>query len=148
MNIDREELIQYLIDDFYVHNNCLDEWEEARLFYVLIDKLGIDFSEIDKGYPSSDAVLERIYLSIVNKLDRICNELTKEFKNQFITEELKFIIKDTLMRKLKENINNKFLSEIDINIFYYSNGDLVLLFSDEDGEEDIKQLIKKHYPLF
>ena len=115
MKVDRQELIQYLVDDYYVHNNPLDEWEEARLFHVLLDKLGIQESDILSGTPSSDAALERTCLDLIHQFDIAVKNVEKQFKGEMITDEIKFLVKESLIKELRTHIDNRFLSRIDID---------------------------------
>lgn len=148
MKVDREELIQHLVDDYYVHNNPLDEWEEARLFYVLLDKLGIQETDIFRGTPSSDAVLERTCLDVAHQLDIAVRNVEKQFKGEMITDETKFLVKENLIEELRTHVNNRFLSRINIDIEYYRSGDVNISIVGEGGETDFKTIVKKYYPMF
>lgn len=148
MKVDREELIQHLVDDYYVHNNPLDEWEEARLFYILLDKLGIQETDIFRGTPSSDAVLERTCLDVAHQLDIAVRNVEKQFKGEMITDETKFLVKENLIEELRTHVNNRFLSRINIDIEYYRSGDVNISIVGEDGETDFKTIVKKYYPMF
>ena len=148
MKFDREEIIQYLVDDYYVHNNTLDEWEEARLFYVLLDKLGIQESDIFLGTPSSDAVLERTCLDLTYQFDIAVKNVEKQFKGEMITDEIKFLVKESLIKELRTHIDNRFLSRIDIEIVYYRSGDIYINIVGKDGETDFKTIIRKYHPIF
>ena len=148
MKFDREEIIQYLVDDYYVHNNPLDEWEEARLFYVLLDKLGIQESDIFLGTPSSDAVLERTCLSLAHQFNISVKNIEKQFKGEMVTDEVKFLVKESLTKELHKHINNRFLSRIDIEIVYYRSGDIDVNIIGEDGETDFKTIVRKYHPMF
>ena len=148
INIDRQELVQYLIDDYYSHNNCLDEWEEARLFSVLLDKLGIQESDIFLGEPSSDAVLERTCLDLIHQFDIAVKNVEKQFKGEMITDEIKFLVKENLMEELRTHIDNRFLSRIDIEMIYYRSGDIEINIVGEEGETDFKTIVRKYHPMF
>ena len=148
MNVDRQELIQYLVDDYFVHSNPLDEWEEARLFYVLLDKLGINENDILQGKPSSDAALERTCLDLKHQFDIAVKNVEKQFKGEMITDEIKFLVKESLIKELRTHINNRFLSKIDIEIVYYSSGDIGITIVDVDGETDFKTIVRKYHPMF
>ena len=148
MKVDREELIQYLVDDYYVHNSPLDEWEEARLFYVLLDKLGIQESGIFSGTPSSDAVLERTCLDLTYQFDIAVKNVEKQFKGEMITNEIKFLVKESLIKELRTHIDNRFLSRIDIEIVYYRSGNVEINIVGEDGETDFKTIVRKYHPMF
>ena len=148
MKFDREEIIQYLVDDYYVHNNPLDEWEEARLFYVLLDKLGIQESDIFSGTPSSDAVLERTCLDLTYQFDIAVKNVEKQFKGEMITDEVKFLVKESLIKELCIHIDNRFLSRIDIEMIYYRSGNIEMSIVGEDGETDFKTIVRKYHPMF
>ena len=148
MKVDREELIQYLVDDYYVHNNPLDEWEEARLFYVLLDKLGIEENDILKGKPSSEAALERTCLDLTHQFDIAVKKVEKQFKGEMITDEVKFLVKESLIKELCIHIDNRFLSRIDIEMIYYSSGNIEINIVGEDGETDFKTIVRKYHPMF
>ena len=148
MKVDREELIQYLVDDYYVHNNPLDEWEEARLFYVLLDKLGIQESDIFLGEPSSEAALERTCLDLTHQFDIAVKNVEKHFKGEMITDEIKFLVKESLIKELRTHIDNRFLSRIDIEMIYYSSGNIEINIVGEDGETDFKTIVRKYHPMF
>ena len=148
MKVDREELIQYLVDDYYVHNNCLDEWEEARLFSVLLDKLGIQESDIFLGEPSSDAVLERTCLDLTHQFDIAVKNVEKQFKGEMISDEIKFLVKENLIEELRTHIDNRFLSRINIEMIYYRSGDIEINIVGEEGETDFKTIVRKYHPMF
>ena len=148
MKFDREEIIQYLVDDYYVHNNPLDEWEEARLFYVLLDKLGIQESDIFLGAPSSEAALERTCLDLTHQFDISVKNVEKQFKGEMITDEIKFLVKESLIKELRTHIDNRFLSRIDIEMVYYRSGDIDINIVGEDGETDFKTIVRKYHPMF
>ena len=148
MKVDREELIQYLVDDYYVHNNPLDEWEEARLFYVLLDNLGIQEIDILQGEPSSDAVLERTCLDLIRQFDIAVKKVEKQFKGEMITDEVKFLVKESLIKELRTHIDNRFLSRIDIEMIYYRSGNIEINIVGEDGETNFKTIVRKYYPMF
>ena len=148
MKVDREELIQYLVDDYYVHNNPLDEWEEARLFYVLLDRLGIEENDILKGTPSSDAVLERTCLDLTHQFDISVKNVEKQFKGEMVSDEVKFLVKESLIKELRTHIDNRFLSRIDIEIVYYRSGNVEINIVGEDGETDFKTIVRKYHPMF
>ena len=148
MKVDREELIQYLVDDYYVHNNPLDEWEEARLFYVLLDRLGIEENDILKGKPSSEAALERTCLDLTHQFDIAVKKVEKQFKGEMITDEVKFLVKESLIKELCIHIDNRFLSRIDIEMIYYSSGNIEINIVGEDGETDFKTIVRKYHPMF
>ena len=148
MKVDREELIQHLVDDYYVHNNPLDEWEEARLFYVLLDKLGIQEIDILLGKPSSEAVLERTCLDLIHQFDISVKKVEKQFKGEMITDEVKFLVKESLIKELRIHIDNRFLSRIDIEMIYYRSGNIEINIVGEDGETDFKTIVRKYHPMF
>ena len=148
MKVDREELIQHLVDDYYVHNNPLDEWEEARLFYVLLDKLGIQESDILQGKPSSEAALERTCLDLAHQFDIAVKKVEKQFKGEMITDEVKFLVKESLIKELRIHIDNRFLSRIDIEMIYYRSGNIEINIVGEDGETDFKTIVRKYHPMF
>ena len=148
MKVDREELIQYLVDDYYVHNNPLDEWEEARLFYVLLDRLGIEENDILKGKPSSEAALERTCLDLAHQFDIAVKKVEKQFKGEMITDEVKFLVKESLIKELRIHIDNRFLSRIDIEMIYYRSGNIEINIVGEDGETNFKTIVRKYYPMF
>ena len=148
MKVDREELIQYLVDDYYVHNNPLDEWEEARLFSVLLDKLDIQESDIVLGEPSYDAVLERTCLDLTHQFDISVKNVEKQFKGEMITDEVKFLVKESLIKELRIHIDNRFLSRIDIEMIYYRSGNIEINIVGEDGETDFKTIVRKYHPMF
>ena len=148
MKVDREELIQYLVDDYYVHNSPLDEWEEARLFYVLLDKLGIQESDISSGTPSSDAVLERTCLDLTYQFNISVKNVEKQFKGEMITDEIKFLVKESLIKELRTHIDNRFLSRIDIEMIYYRSGNIEINIVGEDGETDFKTIVRNYHPMF
>ena len=148
MKVDREELIQYLVDDYYVHNNPLDEWEEARLFYVLLDNLGIQEIDILQGEPSSDAVLERTCLDLIHQFDIAVKKVEKQFKGEMITDEVKFLVKESLIKELRTHIDNRFLSRINIEMIYYHSGNIEINIVGEDGETDFKTIVRKYHPMF
>ena len=148
MNVDRQELIQYLVDDYFVHSNPLDEWEEARLFYVLLDKLGINENDILQGKPSSDAALERTCLDLKHQFDIAVKNVEKQFRGEMITDEVKFLVKENLIEELRTHIDNRFLSRIDIEIVYYRSGDVCINIVGEDGETDFKTIVRKYHPMF
>ena len=148
MKVDREELIQYLVDDYYVHNNPLDEWEEARLFYVLLDRLGIEENDILKGKPSSEAALERTCLDLTHQFDISVKNVEKQFKGEMVSDEVKFLVKESLIKELRTHIDNRFLSRIDIEIIYYRSGNVEINIVGEDGETDFKTIVRKYHPMF
>ena len=148
MKVDREELIQYLVDDYYVHNNPLDEWEEARLFYVLLDKLGIQEIDILQGEPSSDAVLERTCLDLTYQFDISVKNVEKQFKGEMMSDEIKFLVKENLIEELRTHIDNRFLSRIDLDMVYYSSGNIEINIVGEEGETDFKTIVRKYHPMF
>ena len=148
MKFDREEIIQYLVDDYYVHNSPLDEWEEARLFYVLLDKLGIQESDIFLGTPSSDAVLERTCLDLTYQFDIAVKNVEKQFKGEMITDEIKFLVKESLIKELRTHIDNRFLSRPDPQLVYCHSGDIEINIVGEDGETDFKTIVRKYHPMF
>ena len=148
MKVDREELIQYLVDDYYVHNNPLDEWEEARLFYVLLDRLGIEENDILKGKPSSEAALERTCLDLTHQFDIAVKKVEKQFKGEMITDEVKFLVKESLIKELRTHIDNRFLSRIDIEMIYYRSGNIEINIVGEDGETNFKTIVRKYHPTF
>ena len=148
MKVDREELIQYLVDDYYVHNNPLDEWEEARLFSVLLDKLDIQESDIVLGEPSYDAVLERTCLDLTHQFDISVKNVEKQFKGEMITDEVKFLVKESLIKELRIHIDNRFLSRIDIEMIYYRSGNIEINIVGEDGESDFKTIVRNYHPMF
>ena len=149
MKVDREELIQHLVDDYYVHNNPLDEWEEARLFYVLLGKLGIDETDIFiKGKPSSEAELERTCLDLTHQFGIAVKNVEKQFKGEMMSDEIKFLVKENLIEELRTHIDNRFLSRIDIEMIYYRSGDIEINIVGEDGETDFKTIVRKYHPMF
>ena len=148
MKVDREELIQYLVDDYYVHNNPLDEWEEARLFYVLLDRLGIEENDILKGKPSSEAALERTCLDLTHQFDIAVKKVEKQFKGEMITDEVKFLVKESLIKELRTRIDNRFLSRIGIDMIYYCSCNIESNIVGEDGETDFRTRVRKYHPMF
>ena len=148
MNVDRQERIQYLVEDYNVHNNPLDEWEEARLFYVLLDRLGIDENDIFKGKPSSEAALERTCLDLTHQFDISVKKVEKQFKGEMITDEVKFLVKESLIKELRIHIDNRFLSRIDIEMIYYRSGNIEINIVGEDGETDFKTIVRNYHPMF
>ena len=148
MKVDREELIQHLVDDYYVHNNPLDEWEEARLFYVLLDKLGIDAIDIFEGKPSSEAALERTCLDLTHQFGIAVKNVEKQFKGEMMSDEIKFLVKENLIEELRTHIDYRFLSRIDIEMIYYRSGNIEINIVGEDGETDFKTIVRKYHPMF
>ena len=65
-----------------------------------------------------------------------------------ITDEIKFLVKESLIKELRTHIDNRFLSRIDIEMIYYRSGDVEINIVGEDGETDFKTIVRKYHPMF
>ena len=65
-----------------------------------------------------------------------------------ITDEIKFLVKESLIEELRTHIDNRFLSRIDIEIVYYRSGNVEINIVGEDGETDFKTIVRNYHPMF